>query len=155
MLLRGTRVGEAVSHGGAVFFAAEGGVEGVRGAIEPGAAEVIDEEIACERGDPGLEAALLEIEAREILVELEEDVLGEVFGVGGGAGEAVADGVDAPVLGDDKLLPGVGVAGEALANEFGHSFLRGFLCGCLLWRALQRCLKSPGRWYECNAWRGC
>ncbi len=82
VLLRGPGVGQAVGHGGAVFFAVEGGVEGVGGAVEPGAAEVVDEEVAGESGDPGLEAALLGVEAGEVLVELEEDVLSEVFGVG-------------------------------------------------------------------------
>ena len=81
-LLGGSGVGEAVGHGGAVLFAVVGGVEGVGGAVEAGAAEVIDEKVASEGGDPGLEAALLEVEAGEILVELEEDVLREVFGVG-------------------------------------------------------------------------
>jgi hypothetical protein len=45
------------------------------------------------------------------------------------------------MLGDDKLLPRVGIAGEALANQLAYSFLRGFLCGCLLRGALQRGLK--------------
>ena len=76
------------------------------------------------------------VEAGEILVELEEDVLGEVFGVGAGAGEAVADGVDAAVLGDDELLPGLRVAGHALADQFGECFI----CGFLFWGALQLCL---------------
>ena len=114
-------------------LAVKGGVEGVAGAVEAGAAEVIDEKIAGEGGDPGLEAALLGVETGEIFVELEEDVLGEVFGVGAGAGEAVADGVDAPMLGDDKLLPGLRVPGHALANQLGDGFLRGFL----FWRSLQ------------------
>ena len=135
-LLGGPGVGEAVGHGGAVLFAVEGGVEGVTCSVEAGAAEVIDEEVAGQGGDPGLEAALLGVEAGEILVELEEDVLGEVFGVGAGAGEAVADGVDAPVLGDDELLPGLRVAGHALANQLGECFI----CGFLFWGALQLCL---------------
>jgi hypothetical protein len=105
VLLRGPGIGESVGHGGAILFAVEGGVEGVAGAVEAGAAEVVDEEVAGEGGDPGLEAALLGVEAGEVLIELEEDVLGEVFGVGSGAGETVADGVDTPVLGQNELLP--------------------------------------------------
>ncbi len=94
---------------------------------------MIDEQVAGEGRDPGLEAAFLEVEAGKVLVELEEDVLGEVFGVAAGAGEAVADGVDAAVLGDDQLLPGLGVTGDALANQLGECFV----CGFLFWGALQ------------------
>ena len=132
-LLGGSGVCEAVGHGGAVFFAVVGGVERVGGAVEAGAAEVIYEKVSSEGGDPGLEAALLEVEAGEILVELEEDVLGEVFGVGAGAGEAVADRVDAAMLRDDELLPRLGVAGHALADEPGERFI----CSILFWRPLQ------------------
>ena len=133
VLLGGPGVGEAVGHGGAVLFAVEGGVQGVGGAVEAGAAEVVDEEVAGEGGDPGLEAALLGVEAGEVLVELEEDVLGEVLGVGAGAGETVADGVDAAVLGDDKLLPGLRVTRHALANQFGECLV----CCFLFWGTLQ------------------
>ena len=52
-----TRVGEAVTHGGAVVLAVEGGVEGLAGAVETGAAKVVHQEVAGQRGDPGLEAA--------------------------------------------------------------------------------------------------
>ena len=88
---------------------------------------MVDEEVAGEGGDPGLEAALEGVEAGEVLVELEEDVLGEIFGVGGRSGETVADGVDAAMLGDDELLPGLRVAGDALANQLADGFLLGFL----------------------------
>ncbi len=110
------------------------GVERVAGAVEPGAAEVIDQEIAGQRGDPGLEAALLGVEGGEVAVDLEEDVLGEVLGVGGGVGEAVADGVDAAVLTGDELAPGLRVARDALVDEAKGGLL---LCD-LLWTALQR-----------------
>ena len=136
MLLRWPVVGQPVSHGRTILFSGKTRVEGVAGAVEAGAAEVVHEEVAGEGCDPGLEAALLGIEAGEILVELEEDLLGEVLGIRAGAGEAVADGVDPPVLGDDELLPGLRVAGHALANQFGEGFLRGFL----FWRTLQLCL---------------
>ena len=99
---------------------------------------MIDEKIAGQRSDPGLEAALLQIEDSErFLKSLRKTSCGEIFGVGAGAGEAVADGVDAAVLGDDKLLPRLGVASDALANQLGE----GFLCGFLFWGTLQRCLK--------------
>jgi len=81
VLLRGLWVGKAIAHGGAVLFTVEGGVEGVTGAVEAGAAKVIDQQVAGERGNPGLKAALLGVEAGEILVELEEDFLGEVLRV--------------------------------------------------------------------------
>ena len=127
LLLRGPGVGEPVGHGGTIFFAVEGGIEGLGGALEAGAAEVVDQEIAGEGGDPGLEAALLGVEAGQVLVELEKDLLGEVFCVAAGAGEAVADGVDTAMLGGDQLLPCLGVASHALAHQLGYCFLRCFL----------------------------
>ena len=115
------------------------------GSIEPGASEVVDEEVAGQGGDPGLEAALKGVEAGEVLVELEEDVLGEVLGVGGGAGETVADGVDTTMLGDDELLPGLWITGDALANQPADCFLFGFLFR----RPLQLCLEWS--WEKCIA----
>jgi hypothetical protein len=129
-------VGEPVGHGGAVVLAVEGGIEGLAGAVEAGAAKVVHQEVAGEGGDPGLEAALLGVEAAEILIELEEDFLSEVFSIIAGAGEAVADGVDAAVLGDDQLLPGLRIPRHALAYQFDEYFVRSFL----IWGALQLCL---------------
>ena len=119
MFLRWPGVGEAIAHRGTVLFAVEGGVEGITGTVEAGAAKVIHQEITGEGRDPCLEAALLGVEAGQILVELEEDLLGEVLGIGAGSGETVADGVDAAMLGDDQLLPGLGVACHALAYQSG------------------------------------
>src|SRR5271170_2036845 len=127
MFLRGPGVGETVAHGLPVLFTVKSCVERVGGAVEAGAAEVVHEEVAGERGDPGLEAALLGVEAGEILVKLEEDVLGKVLGVGAGGGKTVADGVDTAVLREDKLLPGLRIAGHALAYQFGESFICSFL----------------------------
>jgi hypothetical protein len=129
-------VGETVGHGGAVVLAVEGSVEGLAGAVEAGAAKVVDQEVAGECGDPGLEAALLGVEAAEVLVELEEDFLGEVFGVVAGAGETIADGVDAAMLRDDQLLPGLRIPRHALADQLDECFVRSFL----IWGALQLCL---------------
>src|ERR1700722_5586234 len=149
MLLRGPWIGQPIGHRGAVLFAVEGGVEGVAGPVKTGAAEVVDEEVSGQGGDPGLEAALLGVEAGEIFVELEEDVLGEVFCVGGGAGKTVADSVNTPVLGDDELLPGLRVTSHALAYQLGD----GFLCCFLFWGALQLCLWRILLWEQCIACR--
>ncbi len=46
LLLGGPGVGEPVAHAGTVFFAVKRGVEGLGGAFEAGAAEVVDEEVA-------------------------------------------------------------------------------------------------------------
>src|SRR3984885_2972517 len=119
MFLRGPGVGEAIAHGGAVLFAVEGGVEGIAGAVQASAAKVIHQEITGKGRDPCLEAPLLGVEAGQILVELEEDLLGEVLGIGAGSGETVADGVDAAMLGDDQLLPGRGAACHPLAYQSG------------------------------------
>ena len=70
----------------------------------------------------------MRVEAGQIAVKLEEDVLGQVLGVRGRAGEPVADGVNAPVLRDDKLLPGLLVARHALAHQLAECLLRGLPC---------------------------
>src|ERR1019366_10068233 len=106
------------------------------------------------------------VEAGQIAVELEEDVLGQVLGVRGRSREPVADGINAPVLRDDQLLPGLLIARHALADQPAECLLRGFLFG----RALQSCLipwpfgcplRVPrgcvrigiGRWQKCTASR--
>jgi hypothetical protein len=136
LLLGGAGIGEAVGHGGAVLFAVEAGVEGVAGAVQAGPAKVIHQEVAGEGGDPGLEAALLGIEAGQVLIKLEEDLLSEVFGIIAGAGETVADGVDAAVLRDNELLPGLRIPRHTLANQLDECFV----CSFLIWGALQLCL---------------
>jgi hypothetical protein len=126
-------VGEPVGHGGTVVLTVEAGIKGIAGAVEAGAAKVVHQEIAGEGGDPGLEAALLRVEAAEVLVELEEDFLCKVFCIIAGASEAVADGVNAAVLGDDELLPGLRIARHTLANQFDECFV----CSFLIWGSLQ------------------
>ena len=106
---------------------------------------MVDQQVARQRRNPCLEAALLGIEAVQIAVDLEEDVLGQVLGVAGRVGEAVADGVDTAVLAGNKLMPGVLLARNALADEFKCGFL---LCD-LLWTALQRRLYLLERWKQC------
>jgi hypothetical protein len=43
---------------------------------------VVHEQIARQRGEPGLKAALGSVKAGEVAMDLEEDVLRQVFGVG-------------------------------------------------------------------------
>jgi hypothetical protein len=129
-------IGETVGHGGAVLFTVEAGVEGVAGSVQAGTTKVVHEEVAGEGSDPSLEAALLGIETAQVLIELEEDFLSEVFGIVAGAGEAVADGVDAAVLRDNELLPGLRIPRHALANQLDECFV----CSFLIWGALQLCL---------------
>jgi hypothetical protein len=97
---------------------------------------VVHQEVTGEGGDPGLEAALLGVEAAEVLIELEEDFLSEVLGIVAGTGEPVADGVDAAVLRDNELLPGLRIPRHTLANQLDECFV----CSFLFWSALQLCL---------------
>ncbi len=76
-----------------------------------------------------MEGAAVRVERCEVAEDLEEDVLGDVFGVGAVVGEAVADAVDAFVLGGDELMPGASVAGEAEGDELGEGVLLGLLLG--------------------------
>ena len=52
------------------------GVDRVRYPLLAGAAEVIDQQVAGQGGDPGGEAALGGVEAAQVSIELDEDILG-------------------------------------------------------------------------------
>ena len=102
------------------------GVDRVGRPLLAGAAEVIDQQVAGQGGDPGVEAALGRIEAAQVGVELDEDILGQVFGVMGGGGEAVTEGVDPALLGHHQFRPGAGIAIEAATHQCGPIHLRRF-----------------------------
>ena len=127
---------------------------------------MVHQQVARQRRQPGLEVALLRVEAGQVAVKLQEDVLGQVLGVRGRSGKPVADAVDAPVLRGHQLLPRVLVAGNALANHAVQCILLGLLIGgalqyslvpCRLMRRLMRRHRSRiGRWQKCTSWRtGC
>src|SRR5208283_1681496 len=52
-------------------------------------------------------------------VDLEEDILGEVLSVGRVAGKAVAEPVDAPMMGAHQLGPRSGITVHAVADDLG------------------------------------
>jgi hypothetical protein len=77
---------------------------------------VIDAQVAADADDPRLEVRAA-IEGVQRLEDLQEDVLGEIFGLIVPADELVGDVEDlAPVLPDD-LLPGDLIAGQALLDQ--------------------------------------
>ena len=80
---------------------------------------MIDQQVAGQGGDPGVEAALGRVEAAQVGVELDEDVLGQVFGVMGGGGETVAEAVYPALLGHHQLRPGPGIPIEAAPHQSG------------------------------------
>ncbi len=147
MFLARTRIGELVGHGGRVRIAVEAGVERVGCAIHTGATEVIDQKVAREGRDPGIEAAALEVEAGEVAIKLEKDLLGEIFGVRGAAGEAIADAVDAVMLGKHELAPGFAIPAKAAGHLAGERQSFGYLFG----RLLQLSLKGMLRRKQCIA----
>src|SRR5215470_7721418 len=93
------------------------GVNGVRDPVLLGFAEVIDEEVAGHGGDPGHKGAALHVVGAERAVHLDEDFLGKVLGVVGGAGETVADVVDTAMVALDDLFPGDRVTGDAASDK--------------------------------------
>src|SRR5271167_763014 len=78
---------------------------------------MIDEQVAGDGGDPGDERAFGAVVAGQGAIHLDEDLLGEVLGVVGGSGEAVADVIDTPVVGLNDFFPGSGVAGNTAADQ--------------------------------------
>ena len=111
--LAGAGVGKAVCHGGAVAVIADCLVQRVRGAIQAGAAKVIDQQVARQRGKPRGKRALFRIEAAQVAIHLQKDVLGKILRVCGRAGEAIADAVDPAMLRRHQLLPRCGFAAHA------------------------------------------
>ncbi len=87
---------------------------------------MIDQQVAGQGGDPGMEAALGRVEAAQVAVELDEDVLGQVFGVMGGGREAVAEAVYPALLRRHQLRPGRGIPIEAAPHQSGPVQLRRF-----------------------------
>ena len=94
-----------------------GGVHGIGHPILLGLSEMVHQQIPRDRRDPGNECTLAMVIARESAVHLDEDLLGEVLGIIGGAGEAVTEVVNAPIIGLHDFLPGSGVAGNTSPNQ--------------------------------------
>ncbi len=59
------------------------GVDRIGDPLLAGAAKVIDQQVAGQGGDPGRKAALGGVEAAQVGVELDEDVLSQIFRVMG------------------------------------------------------------------------
>src|SRR5208283_4407625 len=100
-----------------VFMRRRGSVQRVGHAILLGLAEMIHQQVSSDRGHPGDERSLRAVVAGERAVHLDEDLLGEILGVVGGAGKAVADVIDTPVVSANDFFPGSGVAGNATADQ--------------------------------------
>ena len=108
------------------------GVDRIRHPLLAGAAKVIDQQVAGQGGDPGMEAALGGVEAAQVGVELDEDVLGQIFRVMGGSGEAVAQRVDPALLATTNSVQApaspsrqrLTSAGQSVSAAFGPPFRR-------------------------------
>jgi len=93
------------------------GVDGVGEPVLLGFTEVVDQQVASDGSNPGDEGTFGVVVAGKRAVHLDEDLLGEVFGVVGRSGETVADVIDTAVVGLDDFLPGSVVAGTAAADQ--------------------------------------
>src|SRR5437879_2646726 len=93
-----------------VLMLGRGGVDGVGHPVLLGLAKVVDQQVTGDRRDPGDKGAFGVVVAGQRAVHLDEDLLGEVFGIVPGSGEAVADVVDTTVVGLNDFLPGGGIA---------------------------------------------
>src|ERR1700753_4147845 len=100
------------------------GVEGIGRPLLTGAAKVINQQVAGQGRDPRGKAALGGIEAAQVAVDLDEDVLCQIFRIMRGSGEAVAERVDPALLGGYQLRPRGGIAIEAALDQGGKIDLR-------------------------------
>jgi hypothetical protein len=78
---------------------------------------MIDQQVAGQGSDPGLEAALGGVERGQVAVQLDKDILGQIFRVVGRGGEAVTERVDAALLGRHQLRPGGRIAVQAAPDQ--------------------------------------
>src|SRR5260221_13539738 len=80
-------------------------------------AEMIDQQIARDRSDPGHERALTGVIGIQRPVHLDKDLLGEVLRVLGIPGKPVADVVYPPVIALHNLFPSRGIARDAATDQ--------------------------------------
>src|SRR2546425_13223608 len=103
-----------------VLMLGRAGVDGIGHAVLLGLAEVVDQQVAGDGGDPGDEGAFGVVVAGQRAVHLDEDLLGAAFGVVAGAGETVTDVVNATIGGVKDFLPGGGGASNTASDEDGN-----------------------------------
>src|SRR5258708_12245956 len=92
-------------------------VERVRHPILLGLAEMIQQQVAGDRGNPGRKCTLVGVVAGESAVYLYENILGEILSVVSRARKTIADVVDASMVVLDDFFPGGGVAGDTAAAK--------------------------------------
>src|ERR1700728_218191 len=115
---RATGVDEGVWPG-RVCALVPAGIERIGDPLLARAAKVINQQIARQGRDPGGEAALGRIESAQVGVDLDEDVLGQIFGIVRGSRESVAERVYPALLGGHQLRPRSGIAVEAALDQAG------------------------------------
>src|SRR4030081_541452 len=118
MGVRGRRlVLNLLTEGLCVFVVGRRPVERIGHSILLRLAEVVDQKVAGNRGDPSDESAFRGVVARKCAVHLDEDLLSEVLGVIARARETIADVIDTPVVCADDFFPGGGIAGNTAAHK--------------------------------------
>ena len=110
--------GAEVALGSVLFGGVDGLFEGDE--LEALLAEVHEDEVDGEAMEPGGEGRLT-AEAADLAEEMEEGLLGHVFGLGDVAEHAEAEGVDAAFVEGVELGEGFGIAGLGLLDGLGFA----------------------------------
>ena len=105
---------------------------------------MVYKQVPGDRGKPSSKRALLQVVGGERPIDLDKDLLSQVFGVIAGIREPVTDVVDASVIGADNLLPGIAVASNAPLYERG----------CELWFVLNELQSGHTSSAADGTWRG-
>ena len=94
-----------------------GAIQRIRHSIALTLAEMVDQQISRDGGDPGHKRTLTGVIGTQGAVHLDKDFLGEVLCGFAVARKAVADVINAPVKALNDLLPGRGIATHAATDE--------------------------------------
>src|SRR5260221_425879 len=106
-----------VAQGKGIVLLAQPGINRVSNAVLPAAPEVVHQQVAGKRGQPGSKSAFLNVIAAKGPVDSDKDILGQVLGVVSGVGEAVAEVIDAPLVQTHNALPSHSIAGHTLPHQ--------------------------------------
>ncbi len=100
-----------------IFMFGGRGIQRIRDPVALTLAEMVDQQVAGNGGDPGHKRTLARIICIESPVHLDKDLLGEVLRIVGVTSKPVADVVYPPVIALNDLLPSRGIARNTATDQ--------------------------------------
>src|SRR5258708_2128772 len=110
-------IGKAVTQSGRFVIFPKPGVDRVRHPVLLAAAEMVHQQIAGQRSEPGGESAFVHVIAGQRAIDAYKHVLGQVLGVVRRVGKPVAEVINTPLMQAQNPLPGHGIASQAFTDQ--------------------------------------